>query len=199
MNISEEEFIAVVDDILLAMDQNNLGEPEKKDMLSIAYSLKGEIIRVNVELREADFRVKTIEIFEEQPEGIPIDKADIVVAGGYGMKSAGGFELLKELADLLGAAVGGTRRAVEEGWVPDSNMIGVSGKIISPKLLISFGASGANHWTAGFVGANKVLAVDSDAEAPVFNVCDIGIVDNLNEVIPVMIRKIKENLTKIDS
>ncbi len=92
------------------------------------------------------------------------------------MKSAGGFELLKELADLLGAAVGGTRRAVEEGWVPDSNMIGVSGKIISPKLLISFGASGANHWTAGFVGANKVLAVDSDAEAPVFNVCDIGIV-----------------------
>ena len=160
---------------------------------------KGEVIRVNVELNKDDFRAKTIEIFEEQPEGIPIDKADIVVAGGYGMKSAGGFDLLKELADLLGAAVGGTRRAVEEGWIPESSMIGVSGKIISPKLLISFGASGANHWTAGFVGANKVLAVDSDAEAPVFNVCDIGIVDDLNEVIPIMIKKIKETLMKVDS
>lgn len=157
---------------------------------------KGEIIRVNVELREADFRAKTIEMFEEEPEGIPIDKADIVVSGGYGMKSAGGFESLKEIADLLGAAVGGTRRAVEEGWMKEDRMIGVSGKIISPKLLISFGASGANHWTAGFIGANKVLAIDSDPDAPVFDVCDIGIVDDLNEVIPIMINKIKESLVK---
>ena len=152
-----------------------------------------------IELSEADFRAKTIEIFEEQPEGIPIDKADIVVSGGHGMKSAGGFESLKEIADLLGSAVGGTRRAVEEGWIKEASMIGVSGKIIRPKLLISFGASGANHWTAGFVGANKVVAIDSDPDASVFDVCDIGIVDDLNEVIPVMIKKIKENLTKIDS
>lgn len=157
---------------------------------------KGEIMRVNFELSEADFRAKTIEMFEEEPEGISIDKADIVVSGGYGMKSAGGFQSIKEIAELLGAAVGGTRRAVEEGWIKEDRMIGVSGKIINPKLLISFGASGANHWTVGFAGANKVLAIDSDPNAAVFDVCDIGIVDDLNEVIPAMIKKIKENLVE---
>ena len=153
---------------------------------------EGEIITMDVVLSDSDFRVRTVEMVEELPEGIQIDEADIVVSGGYGMKSSGGLEPLKELAGILGAALGGTRPVFDEGWIRESSMIGVSGKIISPKLLISIGASGANHYAAGFVKAGKVVAVNNDPNAAIFDVCDIGIVGDVNEVIPVLIEKLKE-------
>jgi len=151
----------------------------------------GEIIAMKANLDDDDFRAQTVEIFEEQPNGIQIDQAEIVISGGYGMKSAGGFGSLKELAALLGAAVGGTRPALDEGWIRESSLIGVSGKIISPKLLITIGASGANHYTAGFVKAGMVVAINNDPEAAIFDVCDMGIVGDCAEVLDVMIEKLK--------
>jgi len=153
---------------------------------------KGEIIAMDVVLNDSDFRVRTVEMMEELPEGMQIDQADIVVSGGYGMKGSGGLESLKELAGILGGALGGTRPVLDEGWIRESGMIGVSGKIISPKLLFSIGASGANHYSAGFVKAGKVVAVNNDPKAPIFDVCDIGIVGDVKEIIPVLIEKLKE-------
>lgn len=153
---------------------------------------KGEIIAMDVVLNDSDFRVRTVEMVEELPEGMQIDQADIVVSGGYGMKASGGLDSLKELAGILGGALGGTRPVLDEGWIRESGMIGVSGKIISPKLLMSVGASGANHYSAGFVKAGKVVAVNNDPNAPIFDVCDIGIVGDVNEIIPILIEKLKE-------
>jgi len=153
---------------------------------------EGKIISMDVILNDSDFRVRTVEMVEQLPEGIQIDEADIVVSGGYGMKSAGGLEPLKELAETLGAALGGTRPVLDEGWIRESSMIGVSGKIISPKLLFSIGASGANHYSAGFTKAGKVVAVNNDPKAAIFDLCDIGIVGDVNEIIPVLIEKLKE-------
>lgn len=152
---------------------------------------EGEILGMDVILSDLDFRVRTVQMVEDLPEGVQIDDADIVVSGGYGMKSSGGMEPLKELAQILGAALGGTRPALDEGWIRESSLIGVSGKVISPKLLFAIGASGANHFTAGFVKAGKVVAVNNDPNAPIFHVCDIGIVGDVNEVLPVMIKKLK--------
>lgn len=151
----------------------------------------GEIIAVKAKLNGDDFRTKTIEMCEEQPEGLQIDEADVVISGGYGMKSLGGFDTIKELAATLGAAFGGTRPALDEGWIRESSLIGVSGKIISPKLLITIGASGANHYSAGFTKAGKVLAINNDPNAPIFDACDIGIVGDCAEVLPVLIEKLK--------
>jgi electron transfer flavoprotein alpha subunit len=152
---------------------------------------EGEILDMDVVLTDLDFRVRTVQMVEDLPEGVQIDDADIVVSGGYGMKSSGGMEPLKELAQILGAALGGTRPALDEGWIRESSLIGVSGKVISPKLLFAIGASGANHFTAGFVKAGKVVAVNNDPNAPIFQVCDIGIVGDVNEVVPVMVKELK--------
>jgi len=151
----------------------------------------GEIIIMKAALTPDDFRVRTVEMVEDLPEGIQIDDADIVISGGYGMKVLGGLDALKELADMLGGALGGTRPALDEGWIRESALIGVSGKIIRPKLLFSIGASGANHYTAGFVKAGKVVAVNNDPKAPIFDVCDIGIVGDVTEILPAMIDKLK--------
>ncbi len=151
----------------------------------------GEIIPVDFVLSKSDFRVRTVEMLEDLPEGIQIDEADIVISGGYGMKTLGGLEPLNELAEILGAALGGTRATLDERWIRESSLIGVSGKVISPKLLFTIGASGANHFTAGFVKAGKVVAVNNDPNAPIFDVCDIGIVGDVTEVLPVMIAKLK--------
>jgi electron transfer flavoprotein alpha subunit len=156
-----------------------------------AASENGVIIPINVVFRESDFRARTVEMVEEIPQGIQIEEADVVVSGGYGMKSSEGLKSVEELAKILGAAVGGTRRALDEGWIRENSLVGVSGRIISPKLLITLGASGANHYTAGFVKAGKVLAVNNDPKAPIFDVCDIGIVGDLHEVLPVLVDKLK--------
>lgn len=159
---------------------------------SRSHEMLGDIITMDVDLGNGDFRVRTVEMVEELPEGIQIDEADTVVSGGYGMKASGGMEPLKELAEIMGAALGGTRPVLDEGWIRESSMIGVSGKIISPKLLLSIGASGANHYAAGFQRAGKVVAVNNDPKAPIFDVCDIGIVGDVNDILPILMDKLNE-------
>jgi len=152
----------------------------------------GDVIAMDVALDERDFRVRTIEMTEELPEGLQLEDADIVVSGGYGMKCLGGLEPLEELARVLGGALGGTRPTLDEGWISENDMIGVNGKVISPKLIISIGASGANHYAAGFEKAGKVIAINNDPDAAIFDACDIGIVGDVCEILPLMTEKLKE-------
>ncbi len=153
---------------------------------------KGAIIPVEIEIRDKDFRARTVEIVEQKPEGAPLEAAEIVVAGGWGLKSVGGFKFIEELASVLGGSVAGTRPAVDANWVTEDRMIGSSGKTVAPKLFISVGASGATHFTTGFLKSKTILAVDQNPKAPIFEVCDIGICGDVAKVVPCLIGEIKK-------
>lgn len=152
--------------------------------------VKGEIIQVAVEIKEKDLRTEAIEIVQE-PEEMPLEKAEIVVSGGWGLHALGGFAPVEEMANILGGAVAGTRPAFDKGWIPESRIIGISGKIVSPRLFISLGASGATQYTTGFARSGVILAVDQNPDAPIFEIADIGIVGNLQTILPLLIRELK--------
>jgi electron transfer flavoprotein alpha subunit len=155
---------------------------------------KGKIIRVKPDVRDEDFsRIETVEMVEEPPQGKSLESADVVVCGGWGMNALGDFSRVQELGDILGGVVAGTRPAMDKGWVDEAWMIGQSGKTVKPGLFVSLGASGAMHYTTGFMGSKVVLAVDQNPQAPIFQMVDIGIVGDLREVIPCLIEELKKD------
>lgn len=164
----------------------------KPDLMTKASQRKveGEIIPAAVEIEEEDLKVEAIEIIEE-PEELPLEKAEVVVSGGWGLNAVGGFAPVEEMATILGGAVAGTRPAFDKGWIPESRIIGISGKIVSPRLFISLGASGAAQYTTGFARSQVILAVDRNPNAPIFEVADIGIVGNLETILPLLIKELK--------
>lgn len=172
----------------------------KPGLMSKAPQMKveGEIILVAADLIESviaseakQSRAETIEVVEEEAEEMPLEKAEIVVSGGWGLNAAGGFAPVEEIARILGGAVAGTRPVFDKGWIPESRMIGISGKIVSPRLFISLGASGATQYTTGFTGSQVILAVDQNPNAAIFEIADIGIVGNLQTVLPLLIKELK--------
>lgn len=155
---------------------------------------KGKIIRVKPDVRDEDFRrIETVEVVEESPQGKLLESADVVVCGGWGMNALGDFSRVQELADILGGVAAGTRPAMDKGWVDEARMVGQSGKTVSPGLFVSLGASGAMHYTTGFMGSKVILAVDQNPQAPVFQMADIGIVGDLREVLPCLIEELKKD------
>ncbi len=155
---------------------------------------KGKIIRVKPDVRDKDFsRIETVEVVEEPPQGKSLESADVVVCGGWGINALGDFSKMQELADILGGSVAGTRPAMDKGWVDEARMIGQSGKMVSPGLFVSLGASGAMHYTTGFMGSKVVLAVDQNPQAPIFQMADIGIVGDLREILPCLIMELKKD------
>ena len=113
-----------------------------------------------------------------------LDNADIIVAGGMGLKNEKGFELLKEFANAIGASIGATRPAVENGLAPHSIQIGQTGKTVRPKVYIACGISGAIQHTIGMDKSEHIIAINNDAQAPIFNIADTGIVGDFFEIIP---------------
>ncbi|MFC1968559.1 electron transfer flavoprotein subunit alpha/FixB family protein [Chloroflexota bacterium] len=166
--------------------------PGIMDMLNKDGGRQGQIIKEQVDLRLEDMKARTIELVEEEPIGIPLEEAETVVAVGWGVQSVENLNMIKEMAVILDAALGGTRPAVDKGWVPEEVMIGQSGKVISPKLLISLGASGATAFSVGFLKTKVVLAVDKNPEASIFDECDIGIVADLQEILPLLVEEFKQ-------
>ena len=154
-------------------------------------SRKGDIIDVKF-TTAGDVRTKVIKTVEELTETVNISEADIIVAGGRGMGSAKNFQLIAELAKTIGGAVGATRGAVDEGWVPYSHQVGQTGKTVCPKLYIAAGISGAIQHLAGMQSSDVIIAINKDPNAPIFSVATYGIVGDVMEVLPIMIRKFKE-------
>jgi len=141
-------------------------------------------------------RVKTLEIIKVKPEGVPLEEAQTVVAGGAGAGSLQGWEEIENLADILNAALGSTRPVVDEGWSDLETMIGQSGKMVHPDLYIGVGLSGEQQHMVGIAGAKIMVAINNDPKSPVFEQVDFGIVENCREFIPLFINKLKEYLNK---
>ena len=151
---------------------------------------------VQIERENIDIPAPRCRVLEERPEPADednLDEADVIIAGGRGMGNAENFGKLKELADLLGGAVGGSRPAIDENWLPRNRQIGQSGKIVAPKLYIAFGISGTIQHVSGIMGSGFILAINKDPDAKIFSLADIGIVGDAAEVLPLMIAKIKEH------
>ena len=153
---------------------------------------KGEII-----VKEYDGAVfitpeKFLAYIKDTTQEVSIEEADIIVAGGKGMKNAEGFKMVEELARLLGAGVGATRDAVELGWTTYPHQIGLSGKTVSPKLYIALGLSGKIQHLAGMQTSDVIVAVNKDPEAQIFKVADFGIVGDVFEVVPMILAAVKK-------
>lgn len=151
----------------------------------------GEKITLSDEGINIQCNVKLISCEKSQEEGIRLDDAKIIVAGGGGLGDAKGFEMLSELAQVLKAAVGATRVPVDEKWVPHHMEIGQTGKIVSPDLYIAIGISGATQHITGILGSGKIIAINKDPDANIFRVSDFGLVADYKEVLPVLVQKLK--------
>jgi electron transfer flavoprotein alpha subunit len=159
-----------------------------------ATTVNGEAVEVRPlapELSEADLAVRVAERVEAQTTGISLAEAKVVISGGRGVGSADGFGILEELANLLNAAVGCSRVVTMAGWRPHTDQVGQTGTKISPELYIACGISGATQHIAGCKGAKKILAINSDAEAPILNNADYAVIGDLTEIVPAITAELK--------
>ena len=174
--------------VLVTVRPNNI-EPLEKDE-----SLTGDIGNVTVVIK--DLRTTIKEIIRKAVGGVDLSEAKIIVAGGRGVKSIEGFEPLKELAELLGGAVGASRGACDAEYCDYSLQIGQTGKVVTPDLYFAVGISGAIQHLAGMSNAKVIVAINKDPEAPIFEVADYGIVGDLFEVLPILTNEIKQVVNK---
>ncbi len=147
---------------------------------------------VAVEIPEGKVRTKPEEVFKEAKQAVDLTQAQIIVAVGRGIKEQKNIDLAKQLADALGGDIAASRPICDSGWLPMDRQIGSSGQTVAPKLYVALGISGAIQHVVGMKGARTIVAVNKDAEAPIFEVADYAVVANLFDVVPPLIEEVKK-------
>jgi len=165
----------------------------RPNVFTIVENAKGAaVVKFDAGLGEA--KTKVLEVQKEAAGKIDVAEANVIVSGGRGMKGAEGFAILEELAGVLGAAVGASRAAVDAGWRVQADQVGQTGKVVSPNLYIACGISGAIQHLAGMSSSKYIVAINKDAEAPIYAKADYGIVDDLFKVVPAFTGEVKKLL-----
>jgi electron transfer flavoprotein alpha subunit len=147
---------------------------------------------VPVSLEDFSTKAQIVEQSHEEQSGPSIEEADILVTGGRGLGAPENFSLLEDLASALGGAVASTRAVVDSGWYPYPTQVGQTGKVVSPKLYIGAGVSGAIQHKVGMQSSQTIVAINKDPNAPIFEFSDLGIVGDLNDVVPKLTELVKE-------
>jgi electron transfer flavoprotein alpha subunit len=151
-----------------------------------------EVVDVPVQLEEHSQVAKMIEQAHEESTGPDLAEADVIVAGGRGLGGPENFTLVEELAKALGGAVGATRAVVDAGWYPYSTQIGQTGKSVAPKLYVACGISGAIQHKVGMQSSGTIVAINKDANAPIFEFSDLGVVGDLHAIVPKLTELVRE-------
>lgn len=153
-------------------------------------SRKGEIKTISVKLKERDLGVVLKEIMIDTAKKVDITQAEVIVAGGRGVGGAKGFEMLEQLARAFRGEVGASRAAVESSWIAHDHQVGQTGKSVGPRIYIACGISGAIQHLAGISGADYVIAINIDPNAPIMDRADVGIVGDLHQIVPMFISRL---------
>ena len=151
----------------------------------------GTVQKIESAVQESDIRSRFVETKKGASSGLDLTQADVIVSGGRGVGDPEKFDVIRELAEALGGQVGASRAVTDAGWLPHEHQIGSSGVTVSPKLYLACGISGAIQHVVGMKGSGYIVAINKDADAPIFGIADVGVVGDLFEIVPALTKALK--------